>query len=453
MRFLFVLAAVAALAVGSWSLYQKWRPVDQADKWRIAPIERKDLVVTVRATGTVEPEELIDVGAQVVGRINEFGPDPRGEQDPAFKGKHIDYNTPIEEGTVLAVIDDAVYRAQRDQAQATLNHAKADVDQLEARREQAAAEWERAQRLRSVALPSASPTGSAASRNAVPIQGISDADYVMAKSNFHAAKANVEVGKAAVAQAQSALELANTNLAYTVIRSPVKGTIIDRRVNIGQTVVSSLNAPSLFLIGTDLRRMQVWASVNEADIGQLKVGTPVQFSVDAFPDDSFRGSVEQIRLNASMTQNVVIYTVVIATDNSNLKLLPYLTADVKFEVQRRNDVLAVPNQALRFEPSADVAGTSPPGAEPDRGAKDKPANQGAIWIDQDGGLRALSVTVGVSDGADTEVSGPGVEEGLRVVVGENRPGADDSGPVNNPFAPQFRRGKARSAPRSSAASG
>ena len=126
------------------------------------------------------------------------------------------------------------------------------------------------------------------SEASVQIRGISDADYVLAKSNFEVAKANIEVGKAAIAQQKSTLDLAETNLGYTIIKSPVEGTILDRRVNIGQTVVASLNAPSLFLIAKDLRRMQVWASVNEADIGGLKVGTPVSFTVDAFPKDAFQ---------------------------------------------------------------------------------------------------------------------------------------------------------------------
>ena len=168
------------------------------------------------------------------------------------------------------------------------------------------------------------------------------------------AKANIEVGKAAIAQQKSTLDLAETNLGYTMIKSPVEGTILDRRVNIGQTVVASLNAPSLFLIAKDLRRMQVWASVNEADIGGLKVGTPVSFSVDAFPNESFSGVVEQVRLNAKMTQNVVVYTVVVATDNADLKLLPYLTATLNFEIARREGVLTVPNAALRYEPPLEL---------------------------------------------------------------------------------------------------
>jgi HlyD family secretion protein len=217
---------------------------------------------------------VVDVGAQVVGRIKSFGLDPRGEFDPAFKDKSVDYRSEVNEGTILAVIDDAVYLAQRNQARAAFERAKADLVQMEARLAQADAEWQRAQRLRTLSVKGISATGQGED---VTIRGISDADFVLAKSNYQVAKANIEVGKAAIAQQQSTLDLAETNLGYTVIKSPVEGTILARRVNIGQTVVASFNAPSLFLIAKDLRRMQVWASVNEADIGELKVGTPVSF--------------------------------------------------------------------------------------------------------------------------------------------------------------------------------
>ena len=160
------------------------------------------------------------------------------------------------------------------------------------------------------------------------------------------------VGKATIRQNRAALRMAKTNLGYTTIKSPVRGAIIDRRVNIGQTVVASLNAPSLFLIAKDLRRMQVWASVNEADIGRIHVDMPVRFTVDAHAGQTFHGKVTQIRMNATMTQNVVTYTVVVTTDNSNGKLLPYLTANVQFEVDQRSHVLLVPNAALRWKPQA-----------------------------------------------------------------------------------------------------
>ena len=181
-----------------------------------------------------------------------------------------------------------------------------------------------------------------ARRKLLPKQAIAETDYDTVMANYKAASANVAVGKATIRQDKAALRTAETNLGYTTIASPVRGVIIDRRVNIGQTVVASLNAPSLFLIAKDLRRMQVWASVNEADIGHIHVGMPVQFTVDAYPGQTFRGSVTQIRMNATMTQNVVTYTVVVTTDNSDGKLLPYLTANVQFEMERGRGVCWCP---------------------------------------------------------------------------------------------------------------
>jgi HlyD family secretion protein len=441
---LLFLALVVVLAAGGGAFYGYFDRGSEQAAFRLGRVERGDLVVTVGATGTLEPEEVVDVGAQVVGRIKEFGADPRGATDPAFKDKRVDYGATVEEGTVLALIDDAVYVAERSQAKAALERAKADLAQLEAHLMQAEAEWERAQRLRDLSVQGdAVNDGSLKAENSRPhiqIHAISDSDYILAKSNYEVAKANIEVGKAAIAQQQSALDLAETNLSYTVIKSPVRGTIIDRRVNIGQTVVASLNAPSLFLIAKDLRRMQVWASVNEADIGDLKVGTPVTFTVDAFPKDEFKGEVVQVRLNAKMTQNVVTYTVVIATDNSDLKLLPYLTADVKFETQRRNGVLSVPNAALRYEPRPElVAGKADAGqyAEPDVHPSAVPGEQATLWVQNGSRLSPLRVTVGVTDGTRTEVSGDGLADGQEVVLGELQAG--ETPEVNNPFAPSFRR--------------
>jgi multidrug efflux pump subunit AcrA (membrane-fusion protein) len=439
-RTLLSLILLVGIAAGGVAAYKHYVGSDSdKDQFRTEKVVRGDLRINVRATGTVEPEETVDVGAQVVGRIKELGKDPRGlasqnvaaiqvdyekpvtnEQapakdasapaaadsstppsdkvttpaqyhkkklgadsigkskpapsdapakpgatkahvatgsehisgDPAFAGKSVDFGSPVEKGMVLAQIDPAIYQAQFDQANAALAQAKARVLQAQAMVAQTQAEWDRAQRLRDLKIPSSSPAG-LRNADAMPIKGISDADYVLAQANAESAKADLEASKAAVLQQTASLALAKTNLDYTTIVSPIDGTIIARRVNVGQTVVSSLNAPSLFLIARDLRRMQVWASVNEADIAKVTQGTKVHFQVDALPQDTFHGTVIQRRLNAAMTQNVVTYTVVIDVDNSDLKLLPYLTADVYFEVDSRKDALLVPNAALRFKPTPD----------------------------------------------------------------------------------------------------
>lgn len=275
--------------------------------------------------------------------------------------------------------------------------------------------------------------------------------------------ANVAIGAAAILQAeagvtqtQAVLQRARRNLGYCTITSPVKGVIIDRRVNIGQTVVASLNAPSLFLIAKDLTRMQIWVAVNEADIGKIQPDQSVTFTVDAFPEETFQGQVGKIRLNAAMTQNVVTYTVEIITDNRSGRLLPYLSANVQFELQRRNDVLLVPNAALRWKPShepvapqfqetsaANFAGRDPSdGTGPLRsktdGARRDTTTHGILWILDGQQLRPLKVRLGLTDGAMTEVEGQHLTEGLEIVTGQQNPAAQSSD-TTNPFASKIPR--------------
>ncbi len=445
MRTLIALVLLIGGSIAAW-FYVKHRPAEDGPILRTAAVKRGDLILTVTATGTVEPEEVVDVGSQVVGRILKLGPDPRGKTDPAYADKHVDYGTEVDEGDLLAQIDPSIYTAQTNQAKASWERAVADLEQLKAHAYQTNAEWVRAQKLRNleVSLTSASNTGGRAAL--VPVKGISDADYIMADANYRVASANVEVGKSVVDQQKSAFDLAATSLRYTTILSPVKGTIIDRRVNIGQTVVSTMSASSLFLIAKDLRRMEVWASVNEADIGQLKVGTPVTFTVDAFPDDLFKGDVTQVRLNAKMEQNIVTYTVIVTTDNSNLRLLPYLTADVKFQVAKRENVLLVPNSALRYKPRPELI-TTAPDAEPTEDDSGSPGEEGgtaargdtgAVWVKTGDQVYPVHVKVGVTDNTNTEVITDQLDESMHIVLGETSAGPGEQ--VNNPFAPTFRRG-------------
>ena len=418
---LFILVLIGA-ASGGAVYYAKHATTDTRPAFRTVAVTRGDLLSTISATGTIEPEEVVDVGAQVMGLIQEFGPDPR---DPA---RSIDYGSVVEKGTLLAKIDATPYEAALEQAEATLEKSEADRLQFEAKCEQAEQEWRRAESL-------------------LASKAIAASDYDIARANYKSAKANVAVGKAAVRQNKASLRMAKTNLGYTTIKSPVRGVIIDRRVNIGQTVVASLNAPSLFLIAKDLRRMQVWASVNEADIGQIRVDMPVQFTVDAHPGQTFQGKVAQVRMNASMTQNVVTYTVVVTTDNSSGKLLPYLTASVHFEVDKRSDALLMSNAALRWKPQA---AQIEPAATKTADSSTESANttdRGCLWIMTDGGfVRLLEVIVGASDGMMTEISGNGVKEGMLVVTGEEsqdeQESTESSGveKTSNPFLPKMPKG-------------
>lgn len=429
MRRFVVLMLLAGLASGAWWWFSN-RTAGAGVDYRLAEVQRGDVLAVVAATGTIEPEELVDVGAQVAGRIQDLGRDPREES------RSIDYGSQIEEGTVLARIDDALYAAQVEQARATVSRARADVEQQTIRMQQAEREWNRAQEFRK--------------RNS-----ISEADLDLARANWQAAQAAVSVSEASHEQAKASLHQAEINLGYCTIRSPVKGVIIDRRVNIGQTVVASLNAPSLFLIAKDLGRLQVWASVNEADIGQIYVGQNVKFTVDARPNEVFKGTVAQIRLNATMTQNVVTYTVVVSTDNSDGRLLPYLTASLQFERETRRDVLTVPNVALRWQPRSGPAsgsgsgsggagggaGGGGSGADNAKGAGKggggRDPSRGKVWVRDAETLRSMEVKVGLSDGVVTEIEGEGIAEGLSVIVADVL--LESSGP-SSPFAPKTQGG-------------
>jgi HlyD family secretion protein len=440
-RTLAIAVVVLVVALGLMGLLNR-SPRDGL-AFRTVPVKRGDLQAEISATGTVEPEEVVDIGAQVAGKIVSFGKDKNGHT--------VDYGSVVEAGTVLARIDDALYAADVEQAKATLGQSKAalkrseaDLGQLKAKLYQAQRDWARAQKLG-------------------PSDALSQADYDAAQSAYETAKANVEVGKAAIVQArqtvnqsQAALQRAQQNLSYCTIVSPVKGVIIDRRVNIGQTVVASLNAPSLFLLAKDLKRMQVWVSVNEADIGQIKPGQPVAFTIDAYPKEVFQGEVGKVRLNATMTQNVVTYTVEVITDNSSGKLLPYLTANAKFIVGERHNVLLVPNAALRWLPQPDQiaqefrpkvkagapAGAAASGGPASGGQEGK--HQGVLWVPEGDRVRPVNVVVGLSDGSLTQVTAADLKEGTPVVVGEmekqtGKP--SKAAPGASPFTPQlFRRG-------------
>ena len=233
---------------------------------------------------------------------------------------------------------------------------------------------------------------------------------------------------------------ADAHLGYTTIRSPVQGVILDRRVNLGQSVAAGPGVPSLFLIAKDLGRLEIWSSVNEADIGSIHEGQVVRFTVSSLPRESFEGKVSQIRLNASMNQNVVTYTVVVSVDNSSRRLLPYLTARLTFEVQVRRDVLLVPNAALRWQPrvqnvvaeARETYALSLRRRAPDKGDPgsadpahpDEPNGGFLIWLEQGELVRPVEVRVGLSDGVLTQISADGLSEGTAVVVGANRVDTD-----------------------------
>jgi HlyD family secretion protein len=441
MRLLLIVLALMTTAAGAGGWYYIHKSAPHSD-YIVAEVKRGDLLASIESTGTLEPEEVVDVGAQVAGLIESFGKDANGNA--------IDYRSPVEANMVLAMIDDAVYRAdlnttraQLDEANSNLQKGEADVKEAKAKQKQAAGNWTRAQLL-----------GKS--------EALSTSDYEMYQANFDTAAANVAVAEAEVAQAQAgiaaakaALDKAQRNLDFCVIRSPVKGLIIDRRVNIGQTVVSSLDAPSLFLIAKDLSRMRVWVAVNEADIDHVHPGQKVTFTCDALEGGAFTGVVNKVRLNAAVTQNVVTYTVEVDADNSSGRLLPYLTANVQFEVHRESNALLVPNSALRWYPDSaeevvpearsqwkpvedeDAQSSSSDQPHPARVAHHQQERKATVWVREGTLVRPLEVKLGPTDNLNSQITSDNLKEGMQLVIGERIQA--NSSDERDPFLPNMNR--------------
>ncbi len=437
--------------------------------YRTEAVSRGEITSGVSSTGTLQPEDVIDVGTQVAGFIESFGTD--------LKGQPIDYDSPVDAGTVLAKIDESLFKAHVEQSDALLRSAKqrlvsckAKVDQAKAKVDQAKANTQRAvadvaqsvaklnqasrdwDRIRKVTIGSVSQSdldaAEAAYETAKAGVGVSNAALDQAKAMEPDAVAAVADAEAAVGDAEAAvltadatLKLDKINLGYCTITSPVKGIIVDRRITIGQTVQSSFNTPSLFLIGKDLSVMKVWASVNEADVNQVRIGQTVRFSVDAEPGQVFKGTVSRIRLNATNTQNVVVYTVEILVDNKDGKLKPYFTANLQFEVAKKTDAMLVPNSALRYRPSSQTAPPSGPPAKSGGSAGADKGTHGTVWVDESGTLRAIPLKLGITDGTVTEVLEGDLQPGALLVVSESKgkPSATGGGSSEgqNPFAPKM----------------
>jgi HlyD family secretion protein len=398
---------VVLLVAGLGGAYYWHAGYSDQPSFRTAPVMRGDLFIGVTATGTVEPVEIIDVGAQIVGSIKSFGPDPNRP------GKTVDFRSRVKAGAVLAHLDDLPHKAELDKASANLELAEAELSRSRARQRQTERDFQRAEELKDTD---------------------SLADHENAMSQLEIAKADLAMSEAKVDQAKIARKQAEINLDYTVIRSPVDGVVIDRRVNVGQTVVAGLNAPSLFLMARDLSHMLVWSAVNEADIGDIRVGQKVTFSVDAYRDRTYSGKVSQIRLNAGLQQNVVSYGVVVDVDNSDGTLLPYMTAKLQFEVARRSDAVLAPNQALRWQPTweqisplareklKEPAPRDRSRAEPKEGDEEDEAQKvdlgtPTVWmVAEDGLVEPVALKVGLSDGMVTEITGSEIRPGSEVVV-------------------------------------
>jgi HlyD family secretion protein len=333
--------------------------------YRTEPVTRGAIQQTVTATGTVNAVTTVLVGTQVSGTIKEL---------------FVDFNSRVKKGQLIAQIDPEMFEAQVAQARA--NKAKADAAFEDAERT-----FKRNREL--------------FSKNLVP-----RSDLDTAETNYYSSKAQRE-------QAKAALRVAETNLRYTRILSPVDGVVISRNVDIGQTVAASFQTPTLFTIAQDLTKMQINTNVAESDIGIVKVGQDVEFTVDAYPDTTFKGKVWQIRQAPITVQNVVTYDVVIQVDNHDLRLMPGMTANVTIIIVTKHEVLRISNAVLRFRMTDKAAGAGNSAGRSGGGAGTKGPS---VWVLENGKPRRVSITPGISDGTYTEIASGEIKEGQEVII-------------------------------------
>jgi HlyD family secretion protein len=365
---------LALILAGAWWWSRGSAPDKaQADRYKTEPAERGTLTRYVSANGTLNPVILVNVGTQVSGTV---------------KAINADFNQKVKAGQILAELDPALLKAALAQSAANLVNA-------------------RAQQV-------------LAKANEARIRNLASQEYA-SKQELDQAVAAREQADAQVKLASAQVSRDQTNLNFSVIRSPVSGTVIDRQVDVGQTVAASFQTPTLFKIGQDLTRMQIDTTVAEADIGSVKVGQDVNFRVDAYPDKDFKGKVRQIRLNAATLQNVVTYDVVVDVANPDLTLLPGMTANARIEVESKPDVLMVPAASLRFRPAENAAS-----AESAKQAGKKKGGGAAVYKLTAGKLVRVPVKPGISDQQNTEILQGDIKEGDELVVADNQAAGKNS---------------------------
>jgi HlyD family secretion protein len=327
-----VLVIIAAIGAGAGAYYIRRGAPDL--QVQTSPITRGDIVDTVGATGTLQAVTTVQVGSQVSGNISWLG---------------ADFNSIVRKGQVIAKLDPSLFDAQLQQARANLAQTRANLTKAESDLEQRKVQLQDAQQKYTRAKE-------LAARSLLPQSDLDSAKVAvdMAQAALASQEATVTQARAAVSQSQASVNQNQVNLDHTVIAAPIDGIVTQRSVDVGQTVAASMQAPTLFIIAADLTKMQVNANIDEADVGRIRPGQHVTFRVDAYPTETFEGSVSQIRLQPVVVQNVTTYGTVIDVPNTQLKLKPGMTANVKIEIAKRSDALRIPNTALRFRPTTDL---------------------------------------------------------------------------------------------------
>lgn len=358
-----LLIVIIVILAGSFWIFSASRK-NKEPKFKLQNVERGDVISTVTATGTLSALTTVQVGSQVSGIISKI---------------YVDFNSNVKKGQLLAELDPITFQSVVDQRRADVERAQVELRNMKLIFDRA--------------------------KNLLDNQFISRQEY-------DTADANVKSAEAAVKQAEAALKQAETSLSYTKILSPIDGVVVARQYDIGQTVAASFQAPTLFTIAQDLTRMQVSTSIDEADIGKIRLGQETTFNVDAFPDQTFTGKISQVRLASLVVQNVVTYPVLIDVANPDLKLKPGMTANVSIPVEQKSGVLKVPNAALRFQPDpADLAG----GAPKDGDLKKK---VNVVYIvTAEGKLQQVPVKTSITDGTFTVIESDQLKEGTPVVAG------------------------------------
>ena len=391
MRFAVVAALFCPLILGLGYTYSLQ---SAAPTFITAPVERGNIATLVKASGTVEAVVSVDVSSQLSGRIAQV---------------FVNFNDTVTAGQPIAQIDPEIFAARVSEARAALNvgTATAHVQKAAVERAKAAAlnaEWELQRQLK------LARTGSGIGRDLDQTR----AQRAIAEAEQHMAEANLENAQAVVEQRQAALDQAQLDLDRTVLRAPIDGIIIKRDVNPGQTVAVTFEAKTLFTIANDLRGMEVHGKIDEADVGQLKVGQPTEFTVDAYPDRTFSGRVLQIRKSPEVVQNVVTYTTIISAPNPDLLLLPGMTTQLRIVVRDTGEVLKVPNQALRFRPN----GSGPPSDRQNANQAASSEASATVWfVGEDGRPNPTAVRLGASDDNSTALLKGRLAEGQQLIVG------------------------------------
>ena len=383
--YFFLGLAVLLLGGTAYGFLRAFSQPTPQERYRLQTVEKGDITQSVAANGTLNPVVLVNVGTQVSGTVTKL---------------FVDFNDKVEKGEPLLELDRSLLEAQSRQSEASIGNIQATLDLARA--------------------------------NEARMQALFKEEYVSRQELDQAIQAR-RSAEAQLRQATAAADKDKVNLGFTLIRSPVSGIVVDRVVDIGQTVAASLQTPTLIKIAQDLSEMRIDTSFAEADVGKIKEGQKVRFTVDAFPDRQFNGEVQVIRLNPTNVQNVVTYNVRISFDNSDHTLLPGMTAYVTIAVAQRKDVLLVPNAALRFKPAEAVEqskaekastankpgsnGTAPRPGE-GRGRKRDLAS-GTVHVVEGNTIRPVSVQIGITDGRNTEITGGDLKPGERIIIGDN----------------------------------